>query len=146
MLVLDPPTIHELVASLPLNARLGSSLQRHIQQALEDEKQHPADDDGNNKGRKCKAEETTAPESAKKLKSSTPLKLQVGGHLRIGWSIAWDICKHLSDATSGLMDCAIRWMQNSSISKGRQLGWRKLGSRRRRGMCHFSRWDYSSQS
>ena len=41
VLVLDPPTIHEIVASLPPNARLGSSLQRQIQQALEYDKQYP---------------------------------------------------------------------------------------------------------
>ncbi|CAB9504060.1 Set1/Ash2 histone methyltransferase complex subunit ASH2 [Seminavis robusta] len=82
-LVLDPPTIQEIVASLPPNARLGSSLQRQIQQALEYEKQHPAGE-----GKKRKAEETVPPDSStKKSKSTIPPKPQVGGHLRIGWSM-----------------------------------------------------------
>jgi SPRY domain len=118
VVVLDPPSIQEIVASLPPNARLGASLQRQIQQALEYDKRYPLstssasttttttttaaaavameedkDADASNKpGRKRKvdpndsAESTSAATSSKKVKT-TPPRPQVGGHLRIGWSM-----------------------------------------------------------
>ena len=106
ILVLDPPPISEIVSALPPNARLGPSLQKQIQQALEYDKQHPnyerqqqqdetvdaavgEDDSGSNSnklGRKRKAETDAAEDSTSKAQLAPPPP-QVGGHLRIGWSM-----------------------------------------------------------
>ena len=128
VLVLPPPPISEIVANLPANARLGPTLQKQIQQALEYEKQYPnqpaqgssssaepsenqkqqqsADQEGSTEGdsadtagKKRKTDESTEDPATttKKSKSDSaaaaasakqpPPPPQVGGHLRIGWSM-----------------------------------------------------------
>lgn len=143
VIVLEPPTIAEIVSALPPNARLGPSLQNQIQHALEYAKKHPTstatsmtkdesnaapntsqqssslsaiataaistvpaadtkadekgtevatptapDDITNKPGRKRKADDDTN-DGNKKAKSTllSSGPPQVGGHLRIGWSM-----------------------------------------------------------
>ena len=57
VLILDPPPVSEIVASLPPNARMGKTLQAQVQQALLEEQQ------------------------------GLPKTSSFGGHVRLGWSM-----------------------------------------------------------
>ena len=126
VVVLDAPKVSEIVTALPPNARLGPSLQKQIQQALEYAKQHPqqqqqsssatdaqasssepktedatttsitedgtaaAEDSTHKPGRKRKTETEAGDTNNKKAKTGAAAITgppQVGGHLRIGWSM-----------------------------------------------------------
>lgn len=84
--VLPGPSATEILNSLPANARLGPGLREQLQQAVEWEEKHTAaasggqisssvltGEEGNRNNKKRKVEDTPPP--------------QVGGHVRIGWSM-----------------------------------------------------------
>jgi len=111
LVVHDPPPIEEIVNALPPNARLGPSLQKQIQKALEYEKKITGKStrnspstmpstqkalsttgDANDEDRKRKAAHLADEESNKQVKAGaysndSASQPQAGGHLRVGWSM-----------------------------------------------------------
>jgi Set1/Ash2 histone methyltransferase complex subunit ASH2 len=103
LLVLPPPTVSEIVASLPPNARLGPSLQKQIQEALEYEKRqqnassHPTTKpaEGEEAAKESEEQERTSSGGPGRKRKVDAMSAddqnkpppQVGGHLRVGWSL-----------------------------------------------------------
>jgi len=92
VVILEPPSVKEIVNSLPPNVRISKKLQLEMQQALkmeeEQENQKAKEGDTQNEGEESKAavDGTASPTTSRQNKGmeGTP---SFGSHVRLGWSM-----------------------------------------------------------
>merc|ERR1712151_204707 len=91
VLILPPPTAREVVASLPNNVRLGSALQKQLEdQLLNEDQQEQQRLSTNNNEDEQQQSPPTANVSSKRRKgrdANSNYTQYLTGHLRLGWSM-----------------------------------------------------------